>query len=101
MNRRVIAVMLLVVLVTTAGCAARRSCYDCVQPGMTRGEVIRLMGPPLNVTCNAMHWQGCDYTDAWVFFDKRGKCVTGKYWQDPETLRLDEVWPLLPDDYGK
>ena len=99
MNARIVCLLLLSVLFVGAGCAAKRTCYDCVQPGMTRGQVIRLMGPPLNISRNAMHWQHGDYTDAWIFFDADGKYVTGKYWQDPETLRLDEIWPLLPESY--
>jgi hypothetical protein len=99
MRPRIVPVLLLSVLVLAVGCAAKRSCFDCVEPGMTRHQVIRLMGMPLNVSRNAMHWQQGEYTDAWVFFDANGKLVTGKYWQAPRTLRLDEIWPLLPEGY--
>jgi hypothetical protein len=93
--KRLLAVLLLLALVAAvSGCADKYSCYDCVEPGMSRGQVRSLMGSPDDSARDFMHWQFGRDTDAWVFFDASGTS-TGKYWQDRDTLRMDEIEPLL------
>ena len=70
-----------------------REAFDCVKPGMGRGEIVKMLGTPTDVSKTVMHWQTADWGDAWVFFDGSGKQVTGKYWADQDTLRLGEVPP--------
>jgi hypothetical protein len=65
--------------------------FDHVKPGMSRGEVRKMLGAPTDVSKTVMHWRTSEWGDAWVFFDPTGKLVTGKYRQDEETLRLADV----------
>ena len=109
--RSLIAGALLVVL-ACAGCASSwvrtgnpggfgeetqalpRENFDAVAPGMTRQEVVRYLGTPLDESLNVMHWQTGEDSDAWVVFDETGQAVASKYWQDRETLRLEDVPPV-------
>jgi hypothetical protein len=70
-----------------------REAFDYVKPGMSRDEIKTMLGTPTDVSKTVMYWHASDWGDAWVFFDATGKQVTGKYWADQETLRLEEVPP--------
>ena len=71
-----------------------RDDFDGIQPGIGRSEVVRTLGKPTDVSKNAMHWERDRHCDVWVFFSAGGRRVTGKYWQDRESLRLDEILPV-------
>jgi len=71
-----------------------RSDFDRVEPGMGRSAVVKILGKPTDLSKNAMHWERSRYCDVWVFFSAGGRRVTGKYWQDKESLRLDDVLPV-------
>lgn len=98
-------VFVLVVAIGLVGCATHvgrfsrrefdRSDFDKVESGMSRGRVVELLGRPTNVSRSAMHWELGEYREAWVFFNRSGRRVTAKYWQDENRLRLDEIVPLL------
>jgi hypothetical protein len=91
--RAVVVLTLLSLLL--AGCASQKGRFDRVNTGMSRREVTQRLGRPTDASLSVLHWQSGDYTDAWVFFDSSGGAVTGKYWQDRESLRLDEIRPRL------
>ena len=115
MNRSSTGFLVLTLLVTTVGCATwddyvqsgnpweeappkvyfERPDFDRVQVGMSRGPVVALLGEPTDVSKTVMHWDLGEYRNVWVFFTPGGGRVTSKYWQDEETLRLDEIKPLL------
>jgi len=68
--------------------------FERIERGMSRGQVLDILGRPTDVSRDAMHWEVDRYTDVWVFFSADGRRVTGKYRQDGENLRLGESPPV-------
>ena len=68
-----------------------RQNFDAVTPGMTRAEVVKILGSPTDETLTFMHWETGPRADVWVVFDDTGTRVETKYWQDDETLRMQDV----------
>jgi hypothetical protein len=96
-RRMVLVAVLASAMAAAAGCQSQRAKFDQVYPGMNRCAVLCTMGLPLDEARTFMHWSHGEYTDAWVFFSANGWRVTGKYWEDPGTLRLDEIVPLMSE----
>lgn len=96
----------LVLLVTAMVVGCTRPTWTCrprtfdrtdlarVEHGMSRGEVLDLLGRPTDVSKTALHWEVDRYTDAWVFFGGGGRRVTGTHWQDGQSLRLSAMPPV-------
>jgi hypothetical protein len=84
-------VLVLLVVGMGLGCSGQKSVHDRITGGMTRDTVVRMLGEPTDSATSMMHWQFGRYRDAWVFFDDSGSRVTGKYWQDEETLPFGGV----------
>ena len=65
-----------------------------VERGMSRWDVMGILGRPTDDSQDAMHWEVDRYTDAWVFFGGAGQRVTGTHWQDGQSLRLTAMPPV-------
>ncbi len=91
------AILLLAMVLVFSGCAGMdtvsvpRQNFDAVNAGMSRGEVVKLMGSPTDEALTFMHWETGPRADVWVLFDDSGAKAEAKYWEDDETLRMADV----------